>query len=382
MVPLGGKQIGGGFWRGSTKRNHWLSILVALITTVTVYYQYKLLAQATNVMHQVELQLERGKKPDADKRRLADCNSTSNVSREDAFHNASTRKNKYISYPDYDLEILNRACKMDLTDDDLTRCHNKADKGSGYAVVPHLHVLGERHSGTNLVAKIIEKNFNVQYDYLRPEDFPWVERMPIGSEFGLNRHKHNIQKDTGHYPGLSVLSMKNPYDWVHSMIQKCYFCARTNQEATSDAQNFVKMVWKGGDHEDNYVFQNLLDMRKEKICNHIKTAATRSDCLLISRSEDTILAVQQETLVWRAAEMTGWKMKQSMPQIDLGYSGMNAEGVVQDEPISVALLHRMMYGRGNFSRQEELVIEAVNSVLDVEFERSLGYHKILLQTKL
>jgi hypothetical protein len=268
---------------------------------------------------------------------------------------------------------------MDLSDEDLTRCQTKGGNSSAFVVVPHLHVLGERHSGTNLIAKMIEKNFDIRYDYLKPEDFPWVKRMPIGSEFGLNRHKHNVQKDTGYYPGLSVLSVKNPYDWVHSMIQKCYFCASSNREAKSDAQKFVQMVWKGGDHEDDYVFQNLLDMRKQKICNHIKIAATRSDCLLISRSEDTILALHQESFVLRAAEMTGWKMRQSMPLIDLGYSGMNAEGVAKDESISVALMHKMMYGRRNFSREEESIIKAVNSVLDVEFERSLGYHQIVLR---
>jgi len=379
MVAVAVKQTGG-FRRESKRRNWPISILVVLITTVAVYYQYTLLIQARNVMHQVEIRLERGKKIDAaDVGRLADCNGTSNASHEKSAHHDWTRKKTHVSYPEFNLEVLNRVCEMDLTADDLARCQNKGGEGTEYAIVPHLHVLGERHSGTNLVAKIIEKNFNVQYDYLKPEDFPWVERMPIGSEFGLNRHKHNVQKDSGYYPGLSVLSMKNPYDWVYSMIQKCYFCSRSNQEAISDAQKFVNMVWKGGDHEDDFVFQNLLEMRKKKICNHIKTAATRSDCLLMSRSEDTILAIHQQTFVWRVAEMTGWKMKQPMPQVDLGYSGMNAEGVkIQGESIPVALLDKMMYGRRNFSREEELIIAAVNSIVDAEFERSLGYHQILV----
>lgn len=363
---MAGKQI--------SRRNHLFILLVALITTVTVYYQYTLLFQATKALHQLELQIERGKSTDVNGKHVAGCDRS--ASPEDSSHQVSTTKTNYISYPEYNLEILNRVCKMDLRVDDLTRCHNKGGNNSAFVVVPHLHVLGERHSGTNLVAKMLENSFDIRYDYLKPEDFPWVDSMPIGSEFGLNRHKHNIQKDIGYYPGLSVLSMKNPYDWVHSMIQKCYFCASSNQEAKSDAQKFVQMVWKGGDHEDDYVFQNLLDMRKQKICNHIKIAATRSDCLLMSRSEDTILALHQERFILRAAEMTGWKMKQSMPQIDLGYSGMNAEGVVQDESISVALVHKMMYGRKNFSLEEESIIEAVNSVLDVEFERSLGYHLI------
>lgn len=111
-------------------------------------------------------------------------------------------------------------------------------------VEPRVYILGERHSGTNIASALAYSNFDLDM-----EPAPKVRAVlgpnvmvddTVRKEFGMNNHKHNMQTPTGFYGGLSIICIRNPYDWIRAMMRECYFCEDRNKHAKT-VQEFVQV---------------------------------------------------------------------------------------------------------------------------------------------
>eukprot|EP00890_Picochlorum_soloecismus_P004687 jgi/Picsp_1/5219/NSC_02582-R1_---NA--- len=294
-------------------------------------------------------------------------------------------------YPELDLEAINRICSriqpgifVGVDGESITTCKDTRSGGGNGLVEENsapfpkrVRVLGERHSGTNLAISLIMKHFNITKIDLSQEDFPWVKLPKLKREFGINMHKHDVQKlddDASYYPGLTVISVKNPYDWVASMMRKCYGCDPDNVQ--SSPEEFVTKPWIKGDHiHDGEKYENMFQMRAKKFCNHVQVAAEKTDCVLFVRQEDNLLWHQQYKYLWRAAEMTGWDFGKDMGHGQQGYYGRAKSGPFTP----IGYLEKSLYFTNNYSAlsgKDTELIRAVNSVLDRDFELALGYPPI------
>lgn len=297
------------------------------------------------------------------------------------------RKTAHARYPELDLESINRICSriqpetfVSVDGESMVTCKDTRARvgtvhveGNSEPVSKRVRVLGERHSGTNLAISLIMKHFNITKMDISQEDFPWVKLPALKREFGINMHKHDVQKleDGSYYPGLTVISVKNPYDWVASMMRKCYGCDPDN--VLSSPEDFVTRPWTKGDHiHDDENYDNIFSMRVKKFCNHIQVAAEKTDCVLFVRQEDNLLWHQQYKYLWRAAEMTGWEFSTEMGHGQQGYYGRARKGPFTPTGYLEKSLY-FMANHSSLSEKDTKLIRAVNSVLYRDFELALGY---------
>eukprot|EP00890_Picochlorum_soloecismus_P002130 jgi/Picsp_1/2918/NSC_01143-R1_conserved unknown protein [Ectocarpus siliculosus] len=272
------------------------------------------------------------------------------------------------SIEDVDIQLISRVCGISLSKDHLSSCKNK-EHGE---IAHRLHILGERHSGTNVATELILKNFRIKLPSRSKllKESPWINVEQYRKEYGLNSHKHNTQRDTGYYPGLSIVSIRNPYDWVRSMMKECYHCSKQQMKAKNDPERFVSIPWTRGAHIlPHEQFDNIFDLRKRKFCNQVSVAAKRSDCVVIVNSESTILGDQQKALVHRVKEMTGWAMVHKEPQEALGYFGRMGASLFDP----ATYIHKSIYLKSNYTNTDRRIIQAVRSSMDADFERAVGY---------
>ena len=299
-----------------------------------------------------------------------------------------------IFEPEFDLAAINAFCRTNISATTFTSCKSKYFgpiekngtvpdlqekhmlwKSYDPMVFPSLYVLGERHSGTNLAATMVTDNFDVILNgtLIRRKS----KYHPSLTDYGPNRHKHEMQSDEGYYHGFTVLSVRNPYDYVRSMQRICFHCgneAFQRNVRKLDPDDFVNMAIQGG-HEVGYQFKDIFDMRQRKFCNHIRTAAERTDCVLLVRQEDNILKHQQEKYIWRIAKMTGWPLQADVAENHERYSGwtpgknsITTTGLITDSI--------MLKSRSQYNDDDRRIVEAVNKKIDVRFESMLGYSKI------
>lgn len=247
----------------------------------------------------------------------------------------------------------------------------------------HFHILGERHCGSNAAADLVHANFDVILESKEKirKRFPWVKVAEFQREFGLNNHKHNSQQDDGHfYPGLTVISIRNAYDWVRSMMRDCYFCDSAQIRASRKGPlEFVSTPWQRGAHiTPGESFEDIFDLRMKKFCNHLKSAITSSNCVMLVRAEENVLPMQQEAFVRAVQNLTGWTMKGEMPTVLTGYHGRAQSGT------SMApkdYFERSVYFRAHTLEKEteetdtetSHLVEAVNARMNPTFEKLLGY---------
>ena len=89
-------------------------------------------------------------------------------------------KRKVILEPAFDLNAINAACNLTIPEEMFTTCRNQVyprtnrfTNETQMAISPRIHMLGERHSGTNLAAALAKRNFDLVYNKtLVPTRFP------------------------------------------------------------------------------------------------------------------------------------------------------------------------------------------------------------------
>jgi hypothetical protein len=133
-------------------------------------------------------------------------------------------------------------------------------------------VIGERHSGTNVVRSLLQLNLDKRFH-------------AIWSNF--TTHKHYLQPVPAHPSPhtLVIMSVRNAYDWAAAMHRLCYCCERrtrlgidafleepfqsTNSGGPDAAAcpNIDRNIFAGGRQ-----FRNLIDMRQWKLLNHLNTS--------------------------------------------------------------------------------------------------------------
>ena len=293
-----------------------------------------------------------------------------------------TRKaEEFVFQPMFDLSAINAACNLDIPEDVFTTCRNKVypilnkvTNETQMAISPTIHMLGERHSATNLAAHLAVRNFELVFNKTGQANLTWP------TDFGINKHKHDIQENGAYEKGLSIVSIKNPYDYTRSMLKECYNCG-PQEKNRGNASAFVGTEWHKGAHVGEYHFENLMVMRKEKYCNYLEKAAELTDCIMMVHSEDNVLPIQQEHYVWRIATMTGWPLKEGMVRIKSDYSGHSAGSAARKSFELLKLVAGITYFKKDFSEHEENVIQAVNENMIDDFEKAFGYHRIELPEK-
>lgn len=257
----------------------------------------------------------------------------------------------------------------------LSLCGKKPFQGKEREVsspISHrIHILGERHSGTNAAADLAHTNFElslVSKSYIRKR-FPWVKAGEFQKEFGLNNHKHNTQADYGYYPGLSIISIRNPFDWIRSMMRECYFCDTAQLVGIrKGVREFLTLPWTKGAHIlPGETYGNIFDLRKKKFCNHLKVAYKRSDCVLIVRAEENILHLQQERFIYQIANMTNWETIYETPMVLSRYLG---RGSTRNSFNSSRYFSQSLLIHPELDRD---LVQVVRENMDHSFEFALGY---------
>ena len=287
----------------------------------------------------------------------------------------SVQRDYNVLVPEFDLATLNMFCGLDIPASAFTQCSNKILQSDGSTMIaPVLHILGERHSGTNLAATLIQTNFALVYNKtLVPIDDPYPQM-----DFGINHHKHNMQFDEGYYNGISVISVRNPYDWVAAMKKKCYYCGSTMESYARQGliEKMVDEEWKEGHHERPYMFHDIFDLRQRKFCNQLKVAATRTDCVVLVRAEDNLLYHQQEKFIWRIQQMTGWKLRTESIVINRGYQGFSRDNNERDKINLPILVNASIVFKPQLTPMDIRTVKAANSRMNDTFEKALGYYSM------
>ena len=269
---------------------------------------------------------------------------------------------------DVDVWALARSCGIDQTQIDLatldTRCTH-------HPVEPRVYMLGERHSGSNIAATLAYSNFDLGLESaatVRKVLGPGVlVDETVRREFGMNKHKHDLQDDVGSYGGLAVLAVRNPYDWVRALKQQCYFCDSTN--TLQNMEKFISTPWTSGAHIER-PYRDVFHLRKGKICQWLRTAATRTNCVAIVRAEELVLPSTQLEFVEKVHIMTQW------PYVEGNAESIRTGGTQNVGRGAGERFDPVRYFSDNvlFTNQtDHELIRTVRSRLDIAFERALGY---------
>jgi len=298
---------------------------------------------------------------------------------------------------DIDMKSLQNICGLSK-DMDVSMCFNSRGKAGDAKIAAgnsinhsknlyrRIHVLGERHSGTNAATDLAHANFDltlVSKDYIRSK-FPWVKGEEFRKEFGLTSHKHNIQQLKGYHPGLSIISIRNPYDWARKMMDECYFCGKSQMKAVESGsiEEFLSVPWTDGAHiSSNEKYMDIFDLRKKKFCNHLYVAATRSDCVIVVRAEENIMPGQQRAFIQKIQDMTRWALKYSEPKVLRSYLGRSSKTMFNplayfSGSVYFSTLEPVTDLDNNSKESARRLVDLVDRKSDESFERALGYKSL------
>ena len=291
---------------------------------------------------------------------------------------------------DIDMKSLKSICGLP-NDMDVSMCFNARGKAAGNInhsknLYRRIHILGERHSGTNAATDLAHANFDltlISKDYIRSK-FPWVKGEEFRKEFGITSHKHNIQQQKGYHPGLSIISMRNSYDWVRKMMEECYFCGKEQMKAVESGsiEEFLSAPWTDGAHiSSNEKYTDIFDLRKKKFCNHLYVAATRSDCVIVVRAEENIMPGQQRAFIQKIQDMTRWALKHSQPKVLRSYLGRSSRTMFNplayfSSSLYFSRLETKKDWDNNLKESARILVNLVDRKSDERFERALGYKRL------
>jgi hypothetical protein len=287
----------------------------------------------------------------------------------------------------FDTTMLKKLCEWEFSEDKILPniCDGESNRLENVSsctplgdVQQALWMLGERHSGTNALADLLYDNFELNTPNITLE-FDVVKRNPkvrlnLGEQ-GINEHKHDTQRDQ-YRSGLALVAVRNPYDWVKSMRMQCYGCSKSNLKQRVYLNDFLRGTWTSGDHiHKGETFDNLLDMRYKKMCNHIRAAALYSDSMIIIRQEDNIMDHQQRLNVLEVSQRTGWELKRSgMPEAVKVYRGYSKR--FSSFKSASYYVDKSIYLGSNRTALDKSLVKAVNGYIREDFEKALGYFPI------
>lgn len=237
--------------------------------------------------------------------------------------------------------------------------------------ITNIAVLGERHSGTNLVHQLVQGSVaGLVYDYA-----------------GLKRHGHKHffqtvpepQSDPINDPAqngyLMIVMVRNPYDWVERMFRICYHCADRQKLSWKE---FVTGEWNmTSPHDIHKVeqrpFRNIGEMRGAKVCHWIQYAQTFGLPVEVVRHEDVMLPSQQMELVRRLRE--AYEMQPLEEDVNAGAFVQSNLKANKNITFTIDSFEKAsVYMRPDLATPQMLEQAAlVNIVLDPAIERGLGY---------
>eukprot|EP00887_Chlorella_sp_A99_P005512 scaffold1.g5512.t1 len=238
--------------------------------------------------------------------------------------------------------------------------------------VRRIAVIGERHSGTNLVEHLLRRNLNSSL---------------ISISGNLTAHKHFMQpKPRVRLCGtLVVLAARNAYDWAQRMHKLCYCCFFGRAHSIDTFEQFIKQrYWPVDvDIERNRAFDNIITMRTIKYTSWLNL---RDDAGVAA-----VELVQLERL-FGAAQQMAWLRdvagRHGLPLLPPG-AGPRVGPVLEDgrewrrkgafnarlrQAFSLYLNPKRMLT----SPQARRNAEALTAMLDARLEARLGYAPVAL----
>lgn len=269
---------------------------------------------------------------------------------------------------DVDTLALTRACGIDQTQLDMATFNARCAQ---YPVETRMYMLGERHSGSNIAATLAYSNFDLGLEpvtSVRNVLGPGVIiDETVRKEFGINRHKHDLQDDVGSYGGLAVLAVRNPYDWIRALKNQCYFCDGSNKH--QDIEKFISAPWTSGAHVER-PYRDVFDLRKSKICQWLRTAATRTNCVAIVRAEELVLPSTQQEFVKKVHAMTDWPYVEGTSEnIRTGGTQNVGRGAGERFDATQYFTDNVLFT----NQTDHTLVRTLRPRVDVVFERALGY---------
>ena len=256
-----------------------------------------------------------------------------------------TPRRKMRIWNDFDLNGISEYCNFNFPPAKLCMMYDGLTVGT--ILEKNVYIMGERHSGTNLISTLLHQNFNVTI------------------HDGLGAHKHVFQDTEGPFnAGVAVVSIRNPFDWVLGMKKQCWFCQSPEWDrnvSTWNLEDFVSVPWEGS-FEGNEKFRNIFEMRYTKLCNHLQ-ASLRATCVLLVRHDDLILPWQQVKFIHQIPSLLGWSLSTKAKYLST-YKWM--EGEPYDSFAEISRSHQM-------TPLNQSAIEIVKNHMNATLEASLGY---------
>lgn len=240
-------------------------------------------------------------------------------------------------------------------------------KCEGGKPITHVKVYSERCSGSNYVIQLILTNFEkIKWERFCHKHFPpWLDypNLPY-----LGDSRHHTFKKTGHV--LFIVVFRNPYDWVRSLHRQQHHTPQTTQALPFG--EFIRIPWELDPNIAEVVelqqlnplmdrnpatgalFENPMQLRTAKI----KTM------LEINNRAKNVYYVNYETVrdhpreVLREIQNIFWLKLTLAYQPVIHYKNDKQQGI---------------YKANNYAPLSEIDLDYINTHLDPELERRIGY---------
>ena len=239
---------------------------------------------------------------------------------------------------------------------------------------PSLHLIGERHSGTNWITRELERCF------------PDVRLVT-----GLTRWKHWFQKDGYNYrtpKAVVVVQVRNVYDWVEAMRSNPYHAP---DHFDLDWQSFVTKSWTMDDppvEDDDSLCQMNFTRNEVVPCSKDPPQLVRDRRLVRTVYEmqpdgtpyENILALRRDKMahfrtLGSFANVTAFELVQYEDMVEQGTGSLIGQ---LEEALGVAAQCEPLEGRP-LKRKRALdpdMVAWLNEHVDWEVEESIGYYRM------
>jgi hypothetical protein len=238
-------------------------------------------------------------------------------------------------------------------------------KGLKTQIIKHIHIIGERCSGTNFVAQLLLQN---------------IAGISVSNQFTVGPYgwKHGFVSDAVIAKGNNCLFVhvyRNPYDWVRSFHREPYHAhqslinisfsefirrewhatyGETNSKVKKNDPRYETEMIEERNPTTKQRFENVMRLRTEKL-KHFESLRNRLPYFFSAAYE--VVNNDPEFFVKNFAAQFSLQLKQKYTPVS-SYKGLKKTGI---------------YKKKQYSHFKEDDLNLINSWLNWKFENRLGY---------
>ncbi|KAG1661171.1 hypothetical protein FOA52_002623 [Chlamydomonas sp. UWO 241] len=249
---------------------------------------------------------------------------------------------------------------------------------TGDAVRKAVAVIGERHSGTNFMRRLLEENLD-------------LSALMVTNAFCANKHKYQAPNKQCLPPETTavIVMLRNPYDWAAAMHRACW-CEADQAKSTpflgADApfEAFLTQPWMDNSikpwtrETQRAPCAHILECRRFKLINFLNISSWAPFVEYV-RHEDVV--VPEDSLRWLAGfvERHGLTTTASKGKLkaNVHYKGKFADKFDSEDYMGGSLWFNHSLAESNSSLRD--AIQLVSRYMDSAVESMAGYPAIFLK---